>query len=816
MTRSPLEPLANPGSIVLFGASPAAQTIGGGLTRNLLDGGFAGTVHLVNPKYGEIAGHPCHSSLAEVPGRVDLALIATPAATVAGIVEQCGKKRVKAAVVYSAGFAETGAPGDALEADLVARAQQCGVRLLGPRALGVIRPHQGLNATPFQRGFPAGNLAFVSQSGAVCTGILDWVFDENFALSAVFSPGNGSDLNLADILDFLAADPQTESILLYLEGIRDSRRFMSALRTAARAKPVVVVKAGRTPASAAVAQSHTLATVGDDQTFDAALARAGALRVRSIGDLFSAARALTSPRRPQNNRLAVISNGGGPAIMAADMAADCGIDLPTLAPETVAHLGPLLPPSWSLANPVDILFGAEPAHFAEATRASLADPGVDAVLVIVSPSGFIDPTAVARAIIEIAATSDKPILACCMGESSVREARRLLAGAQIPVFRTPESAVTAFAFMVDFVRNQRLLLETPPALASYRPPRVGEAGAVIAAALESGRRQLAPDETAAVLAAFHIPTRQPAAAPGDDRAVQVRIRRDRSFGPVIGVSEAGSAARHPQTGVVVLPPLNDRLAAELLDHPRLAGLLPGDAAAAAALRYALGELLLHVSGLACELPWIDHLELDATLAGDDIAVGRAQLAVRPAPAPSLRYPHMAICPYPSTVESWWRTRGGLDYTVRPIRPEDAAAFQNFVRGLSDQSKYYRFFGTMRELPPRQLARRTQIDYDREMVLVAVARNPTGDEEILAEANYGVLAGEKTCEFGVVVADHLAGQGIGSRIMGCLQDAARARGMKRMIGEVLSENEPMQALMDALDFSVAPGDDPATLELSKPL
>lgn len=812
LRRSPLDALANPGAIALVGANPDPATVGGGLARNLLDGGYTGPFFFINPHHREIGGRPCYASLADLPDRVDLALIATPADTVPDLIDRCGAKRVKAAIIYGAGFAETGEAGAAAEADLLTRARRWGIRILGPRALGFLRPHLGLNATPFRRRFPAGNLALVSQSGAVCTAVLDWVFGDDFALSALFSPGNGSDLDLPEILDFLAADPRTESILLYLEGVRDSRRFLSALRAAARVKPVVVVKSGRTPASAAVAQAHCQAAEGDDAAFDAALRRAGALRVRSIGDLFSAARALTSSRKPAGNRLAVVSNGGGPAVMAADAAADWGIRLPPLAAATVAALRAELPPAWCQTNPVDVLINAEPRRFAAAVAACLADSETDGTLAIFSPSTFVDPTLLAEALASLCRPGGKPLLVCCQGEASVREARHLLAEAGIPVFRTPESAVTAFAFMVDFVRNQRLLLETPPALSGYRPPDVAAAQSAIAAALADGRGELLPAEAARVLAAFHLPL----AGEAVDalRVLRLAIRRDACFGPVIVVGEGGPLPREP--AAVLLPPLNDRLIGDLCRDPAIVGLLvtaPGKPPLAGD---ALRQWLLRVSELACELPAIAALEIDLPLIGGQVpAASRAAIAIRPAAPNTARYPHMAICPYPLAMETHCRTKSGDDYLIRPIRPEDAVAFQRFVRRLSDRSRHYRFFGALRELPLQQLVRGTQIDYDREMVLVAVRQGREG-EEVVAEANYGVLVGEPTCEFAVVVADELAGQGIGSRIMGRLMDAARERGLTRMVGEVLSENEPMLGLMDALGFIVTHTDDPDILELGKRL
>ncbi len=685
---------------------------------------------------------------------------------------------------------------------------------MGPRALGFIRPHLHLNATPFLRKFPVGNLALVSQSGAVCTSILDWAFNDDFALSAVFSPGNGSDLNLPEILDFLASDPRSESILLYLEGIPNSRRFMSSLRAAARTKPVVVVKAGRAPLSAGLAHAHNLAPIGDDLVFDAALRRAGALRVRSIGDLFSAARALTTPRKPQGNRLAIVTNGGGPAIMAADTAAELGISLPPLSPATLAGLHEGIPPSWSMNNPVDLLIDASPQRFATAATACLDDPDVDGVLLILSPNSLFDPAAIAEAVISCASQSSKPLLVCCMGEASVRDARHRLSDAGLPVFRTPESAVTAFSFMAEFVRNQQLLLETPASLSTYQASNGPAARTIVEAAWERGSKTLGADEVAQVLAAFHIPLREAASVAAHHcQQLSVRIRTDGCFGPVIELVPGCRNQGSSDACAVVLPPLNDRLINDLFHDAFIDRLLGATPELPAVPRDLLRRLLLRISELACELPWIDHLEVEPFLEeGLEPGVITAGITLRPLSPSGTRYGHMAICPYPLALETAWQSKDGTPYRVRPIRPEDASVFQEFVRQLSDRSRYLRFFGSMRELPARQLARRTQIDYDREMVLIAVRQDEKGLESVIAEAFYGVLADGQTCEFGVVVADHLAGQGIGSRIMNCLMDAARERGIRQMVGEVLSENEAMQGLMEALGFNVSHTDDPEVMEL----
>lgn len=816
MNRSPLAGLVAPAAVALFGASPDDRSLGGALTRNLLEGGYSGEVYLVNPKHREIRGHACHPSLEAIDARIDLALVVTPADGVGSIIEQCGRKRIRHAVVHSAGFAEAGEFGALVQDNLMHTARRCGVRIMGPRALGFIRPALGLNATLFYRRIPAGNLAFVSQSAGVCLNVLDWAFSNDFALSAVFGPGHGGDVDLPEILDFLATDPGTEAILLYLEGVRSSRRFLSALRAAARSKPVVAVKAGRSPATAALARSHSQSTGSADASFDAALRRAGVLRVRSVGDLFTAARALASPRRPAGNRLAIVSNGGGPAVLAADAVADQGLQLARFVPATKARLAMGLPISWSQANPVDVLIDADAGRFATALEHCLADPGVDGVLVVIAPNGLDDPAETARRVAAAQREAAKPILVALMGESSVSESRALLTRAGIPAFRTPESAVAAFAFMADFVRNQALLLETPASVSHRQPPAAGAAKVVIDFALQSGRDSLTEAEARAVAEAFHLaPLADPAATATEGTAAPrlfVRLETDTLWGPVLSLDDGSPLSR--SLAPRALPPLNGRLARELLASPALDPLL-GDQEGRSARSRQLADILLRVSEMACELPTLASLELPVVL-GETALPAKLGAALRPWSGDSWRYGHMAICPYPLSLEKTVQGKDGSQFRIRPIRPEDADVFQEFVRGLDERSRYTRFFGGLKELSRQQLIRHTQIDYDREMVLVATERRADAAEAIIGEASYTVLPDSHACEFGIVVADRMAGRGVGTLLMTSLQDVARQRGLRTMSGEVLRDNPPMHRLMAALGFTVGPGDDPEVVKLSRKL
>jgi acetyltransferase len=510
--RHYLTPLFAPASVAVIGASERPGAVGTVLVSNMLAAQYRGAFYAVNPKHRTVQGVPCFDSIARVPTRIDLAVIATPAPTVPALIEQCGAAGVRSAVVVSAGFSEVGEQGARLERALLENARRCRVRVLGPNCLGLLRPEIGVNAT-FARGAALpGSLALVSQSGAVCTAMLDWARPNRVGFSSVVSLGGSTDVDFGEIVDYLVSDGRTEHILLYVEGVRDARRFVSALRAAARVKPVIVMKVGRHPAGMRAAVSHTGAIVGLDHVFDAVVKRTGAVRVGTIGQLVAAAQALASHVHPQGDRLAVITNGGGPGVMAADRAADLGIPLAELSPRTIETLKPALPASWSHANPVDLIGDAGADRYRAAVSACLADDNVDGVLAMLSPQAMTEPAEAALAVIDAARGSSKPVLACWMGEEQTAPARRLLAEASIPVFRTPDPAVEMFAHVSSFYRNQRALLQAPGPLSHQRAPDLDAARLIAETALAEHRTILSEMESKALLAAFHIPIAKTAVA----------------------------------------------------------------------------------------------------------------------------------------------------------------------------------------------------------------------------------------------------------------------------------------------------------------
>ena len=501
-----LDRLFAPHAVAVFGASEKPDTVGTLVFRNLLAGGFSGELYAINPKYERVQGRPCYPDIEHVGQAVDLAVIATPATSVPDIIRRCGEAGVRAAVILSAGFGESGDAGAVLEKEVLERARLYEMRIVGPNCLGILRPQSGLNASFSNNNALPGRMAFVSQSGALCTAVLDWAQSSAIGFSAIVSLGDAADVDFGDVLSYLAMDAQTSSILLYVEGIRNARSFLSGLRIAARLKPVVVVKAGRPAAGSRAAVSHPRARVGGDDVFHAALRRAGVVRAYTIKQLFSAAEILSSRKyRVNGNRLAIVTNGGGPGVMAADRAAEMDVSLPDLGTETLKGLNAALPAHWSHGNPVDILGDAAPERYQQAVSLCLRDPGIDGVLVMLTPQAMTRSLAAAEATIKASESSDKPVLTCWMGKSQVETARTLFGEHKLAHFDTPEASVEAFSFLASYRVNQQLLMQTPGPLGRRSEPDAEGARLIIEGVLAEGRTLLSELESKAILRAFGVP-----------------------------------------------------------------------------------------------------------------------------------------------------------------------------------------------------------------------------------------------------------------------------------------------------------------------
>jgi acetyltransferase len=871
-----LDHLFRPKSVAVIGASIRPHSVGATVMKNLLAGGFEGPIMPVNPKYGAVSGVLAYSNVAELPRDPELAVVCTPPSTVPGLISELGERGTKAAVVLTAGLdASSEKTGKTIQQDTLAAARPHMLRILGPNCVGLIIPALGLNASFAHDTVKPGQIAFVSQSGALATAVLDWARTRGIGFSYFVSLGNSADVDFGDTLDYLGSEPSTRSILLYIESVKHARKFLSAARAAARNKPVIVVKAGRVAEGAKAAASHTGALAGADDVYDAAIRRAGMLRVYSIEDLFDAVETLGRAKPIQGDRLAILTNGGGPGVMATDAAIASGGRIAKLSERTLQRLDTVLPATWSKGNPVDIIGDAPAQRYLDALEILSDDPETDAVLFIHAPSAIIQSDRIAESLVPSIDKSTKPLFACWLGGDAVMKARQTFASAGIPTYDSPEDAVNAFLQMVNYRRNQRTLMETPPSVSADFVPDSSVARQIVDGAITAGRDLLTEPESKALLASYRIPTvdTRIARTPSESArqameigfpiaikilspdithksdvggvalnletaeqveatatAMLARIKQcrpdarldgftvqemvhwtgsheliagaseDPIFGPVILFGHGGTAVEVIADRAVALPPLNLALARDLVSRTRVAKLLAGYRDRPAADLDAIYATLLRLSQLISDIPEIAELDINPLLA-NETGVLALDARIRVAPAESSASERLAIRPYPRELEELIEFDGG-PITLRPIRPEDEPAHRAFFQELSHEDIHFRFFDLLREPVQTELARFTQIDYEREMAFVAVRSDGEQLEETLGVARAVTDPDNIVAEVAIVIRSDLKGKGLGSVLLKKLIDYCRERGTREVVGRVLPENERMLSLAKKHGFRLA--------------
>ncbi len=888
-----LESFFDPASVAVIGASARPASVGATVWRNLRQGSYRGTLMAVNPKHRELDGVPVFARVRDLPQAPELAVICTPPDTVAGLIDALGERGTRAAVVMTAGVSATH------RQSMLDAARRHLLRILGPNCLGLLVPHLGLNASFAHVDAAPGSLAFVSQSGALVTAMLDWARGSGVGFSTFVSLGERADVDFGDMLDWLASDARTRAILLYIESIEAPRKFMSAARAAARNKPVLVVKAGRSAQGQLAAATHTGAMAGADIVFDAAIRRAGMLRVDTLQDLFIAAEALAHHRASpvagrsassasQLERLTLLTNGGGAGVMAADAAAGAGLELAPMLAATRAALDAVLPATWSHGNPVDIIGDAPVERYVQALQILLAEPASGTVLFMHAPTAIVPSADIARALLPLATTEPHRLVSCWLGNPSVAEARQIFHQAGIPTYDTPEQAVRACALLATYRRNQEQLMQAPPARTAQAEPDLARVRELVSAALDSGRELLTEPEAKALLQAAGVPvvaTRavgpDPAAAvlaaqaigfpvvlkilsqqishksdvggvalqldsEADVRhaatamlarvrrlrpqaevqgfSVQAMVRRpqalelivgshvDPLFGPVILFGAGGTAVEVVADRAVALPPLNAPLAESLIARTRVARLLAGWRDVPAADSAALVQVLTCLSQLLADEPRIAEIDINPLLA-DAQGVLALDARVRVSAAAPGGAANFAIRPYPSeqveTIE--WQ---GAPLLLRPIRPEDGVQHLAFLERLDPMDIRMRIFYSRRSIERSELARLTQVDFERELAFIAT-RSGNASDETLAVVRAVIDPDNVDAEFGIVVRSDLKGGGLGVILMKKLIRHLRERGTRRLVASVLAENTRMRELARELGFTQArgePGEDTVSIAL----
>ncbi|MCB0871770.1 MAG: bifunctional acetate--CoA ligase family protein/GNAT family N-acetyltransferase [Thermoleophilia bacterium] len=889
MTIRNLDHLFKPRSIALVGASRQQGSVGARIAQNLFRNGFDGPIMPVNPKYRAVEGVLTYPDVASLPVTPDLAIIATPPATVPGLIAELGARGTRAAVVITAGLGqEAEAQDETLRQAMLDAARPHLLRVLGPNCLGLLVPGMGLNASFAHISPKPGHLAFAAQSGAVVTSVLDWATSRNIGFSHLVSLGDMSDVDFGDVLDYLANDPDTSAILLYIESITNARKFMSAGRVAARMKPVIVVKTGRHPEGARAATSHTGALAGSDEVYDAAFRRAGMLRVLHLEELFDAVQTLATVAPPRGDRLAIVTNGGGAGVMATDALIDEAGHLAELGERTIAALDAALPATWSGANPVDLIGDADAARYATAVRAVRADDQVDGLLVINCPAAVISPSEAAKAVIDVIGDEGQPpVFTSWIGDGSAQEARRLFAERGIATYETPEDAVAAFMQMVSYRRNQLALLETPPSLHEALTPDVAVARGLIDHVLGEGRRWMTEREAKALLAAYEVPvvathtvsTPAEAAAVAERSAgpvalkidspdithksdvggvtldlvgpehveaaaeamlgrirrthpdarltgftVQEMVRRpgafeliigmtnDAQFGPMLLFGQGGTAVEVVDDKTLAMPPLNMRLARDMMGRTRIFRLLRGYRDRPSVHLDAIAETLMKLSQLVVDFAEIAEVDINPLLA-DDHGVIALDARVKLMASEVSGTERLAIRPYPKELEESIRLDDGREWLLRPILPEDEPALHAAFAGFAPDE--LRLGPRAPVQAPRHVvaARFTQLDYDREMTLVLAAPGLPGRSEIFGFAQLSADPDNECAEFTLFVPRDIRGLGAEAMLMERIIGLARRRGIQQVTGELSLEDHALVDVCDSLGFArAANGDDPTTVRL----
>jgi acetyltransferase len=887
MNYKQLNTLFNPKSIAVIGASDTPGRVGYALFRNLITTGYSGSVYPVNPNRDLVQGVKAYPNMAALPHEVDLAIIATRAPTVPDMVNECIASGALSAVVISAGFSETGEEGGRLSEQIKQSVESSGMALLGPNCLGFIRPKLNLNAS-FSRKMPyKGGMAFISQSGALCSAVLDWSVKEHVGFSYFVSVGEMVDIGFHDLIDYFGNDPDTRAILIYMETLTQARRFMSAARSFARTKPIIVLKVGRSQEGAKAALYHTGSITGNNQIFDAAFKRAGVLRVGSIAELFDCAKNLSMQRRPNGNRLAIITNAGGPGVIATDALIDQQGSLAELSPETIRHLDENMPHFWSRGNPIDLLADADYLRYRKALKACLRDPNVDGILAILTPQAMTDAAAVARELVGIAKDSYKTVLASFMGEDDVAEGRRILAQGKIPAYEKPEDAVKSFLNMVEYQRTLKFLTETPATIPHAFTPNTANNRKIISDIASSGRIILTAPEVKEILVNYEIPVpkgglvKNPREAralaadigfpvvmkivspdiiyerdvsgvisdvqseeeidPAYDRimdavgtkAPDARIlgvyieemlekryelligsKKDPIFGPVIVFGMGGVAVDVFRDTNIGIPPLNMSLAQQLIDGTRISTLLRGYRGAEAMDVAAIQYLLYKFAYLIMDFPEISEMDinpfavderggivLDAKIILDEKVAGKT---VKP-------FSHMVICPYPKEYERPVLIKRGRSVLLRPIRPEDEPMHEEMFSTFSTETRRFRFFGPVKETH-EMLARYTQIDYDREIAIIAEL-SEGGRKRMAGVVRLIADPYNETAEYAIVIGDPWQGQGLGTIMTRYILEIARKRGIKKVVAYVLEDNSGMLHLFKKFRFTTRREDEMIRAELA---
>ena len=892
MNTHKLNNIFNPKRIALIGVTTNPNSVSGKVLINLVSGGFRGVVYPVNPEHEAVMGIPCYPDVKSLPKIPDLGIICSPAEKVPAAVRLCGEAGIRGIIIISAGFRETGEAGLKLEETVRSEIKKFdGMRVLGPNCLGIIVPSLKLNAS-FAAEMPRqGNIAFISQSGALCTSVLDWAIEGKIGFSYFVSIGNSMDVEFGDLIDYFGDDENTNCIILYIESIQNPRKFMTAARAFARKKPIIVYKAGRFPESAQVAASHTGAMASEDAVYDAAFQRVGLARVYEIGDIFSVAELIGRSRFPHGPRLGIITNAGGPGVMATDaLIASNGV-LAKLSDETMQKLNENLPEYWSHGNPVDVLGDARAKRISKAAQIVLEDKNVDAILVILTPQAMTNTEATAREISALVTTSRKPILAAWLGGQSMHKADDILVEAGIASYRTPEQAIKAFMTLVAYSKNLKTLYETPkdiPVEFSIDREKMRQKFNKL---IRDKGAILSEDVSKLILESYGISTTRPVLAQTPDEAVKIAektgypvvlkiqspdithksdvggvqlnlgnekllkaaferimdsvrlkrpdakvegitvqkmvaekdavelilgIKKDSVFGTILMVGMGGITAELFQDKALGFPPLNERLAMQMLESLKIYPLLKGYRGSPAKNIDRLIQILIRLSYIAADYPEITELDINPLLVttGDVLALdARILIDTLIAGTEQIPFAHLALHPYPEKYVRKVTLRNGKEVLLRPIKPEDEPLWLEMIGNCSRESLYSRFRYFFQWQSHEVATRYCYIDYDREVAIVAEIkednkRKLVGVGRLIADPDH------ETVEYAILIIDAYQKKDLGNIITDFCMEIAKKWNLKKIVAQTTTDNKRMISVFQKRGFSVHTDTNDSTVEVEK--
>ncbi|MBN2238362.1 MAG: bifunctional acetate--CoA ligase family protein/GNAT family N-acetyltransferase [Dehalococcoidales bacterium] len=876
-----IKTLFAPKSVAVVGATDRKGSVGRTVFENLLAGKDQRHIYPINPKRETLLEEKCYPDIASIPEIPDLVVIATSAVQVPQIIKEACTKGTKNAVIISSGFKEAGEEGIAREQEILKTAKAHGMRIIGPNCLGILRPGSNLNATFANRSAKSGGIAFLSQSGALGTAVLDWAVKRDIGFSMFASLGSMLDIDFGDLIDMLGEDPETKSIIIYLESIGTSiasaRKFMSAARGFARSKPIIVIKPGRYAESAKAAQSHTGAMVGEDFYYKAALDRAGTVRVEEIEELFNCASILNTSKLPKHSNVAIITNAGGPAVLATDSLISHEGKLSDLSDDTMKKLNELLPAFWSKSNPIDILGDADEKRYTDTIDTVLKDPQVNGAIIIYTPQGAASPERLAKGIIASSKKSSKPVLAVMIGTEDVDKARQILHNNSIPTYDFPEKAVKTYMYMRQYSRHLEELYEEPEDTPLNMGAPKNYLKILTRNAIGSGNLMLNEDDSKKLLSTYGIESTTTRFARNGDEARMVAVavgfpvvmkiespdishksdvggvilnlktekevtqaydkmiasvkkaapnavikgvtlqrmitdydyeliigsKKDPILGPVILFGLGGTEAEFVKDIAVGLPPLNLNLARRVIERTRIYSILSkGFRTRPPANLSLLDEMLVKVSDMIIDFPEIQELDINPLVMSGDNAIAldaRILLDGGVTPTGNYDYSHLMISPYPTKYIQPWICNDGREVILRPIRPEDEDLEKELIANLSPESSRYRFFQVIKDISHDMLSRFCNIDYDREMAIIA-EYSQNGKRRNVGVGRLIMEFGGDTAEFAVLVADDFQGRGLGIKLLDVIIGIAQEKGLKSLYGIAINDNWRIIGLTRKMGFT----------------